>query len=69
MISSTYSNAYLWVYCEYMTYDTMIKKKKKTGQLTSKALHLQGCRFKTKKRSSFSSIVFSKYRLGWVIAY
>lgn len=29
MISSTYSNAYLWVYCEYMTYDTMIKKKNK----------------------------------------
>lgn len=32
MISSTYSNAYLWVYCEYMTYDTMIKKKKKKRQ-------------------------------------
>lgn len=32
MISSTYSNVYLWVYCEYMTYDTMIKKKKKKRQ-------------------------------------
>lgn len=30
MISSTYSNAYLWVYCGYMTYDTIkIKKNKK----------------------------------------
>lgn len=62
MISSTYSNAYLWVYCEYMIYETMIKKK--TGQLTSKALHLQGCRFKTKKRSSFSSVFKVQARLG-----